>query len=89
VLEESGVGRLNTLCHGDAKPNNFMFRKIDIDFEDDDLKDLSCAGMEAMLIDWQGGFLGETFRGCCVEELHGRVPRLPLQRPYVVHLSFP
>merc|ERR1711892_637776 len=61
VLEDSGVRHLNTLCHGDAKPNNFMFRKIDIDFGDDDdeeLKDLKCEGVESMLIDWQGGFLG-------------------------------
>ena len=38
-----------------------MFRKIDIDFDDDDdeeLKDLKCEGVESMLIDWQGGFLG-------------------------------
>ena len=64
VLEDSGVRHLNTLCHGDAKPNNFMFRKIDIDFgEDDDeeLKDLKCEGVESMLIDWQGGFLGNIF----------------------------
>ena len=61
VLEDSGVRHLNTLCHGDAKPNNFMFRKIDIDFDDDadeELKDLKCEGVESMLIDWQGGFLG-------------------------------
>merc|ERR1712106_977226 len=61
VLEDSGVRHLNTLCHGDAKPNNFMFRKIDIDFGDDDdeeLQDLKCEGVESMLIDWQGGFLG-------------------------------
>ena len=60
MLDESGVGNLNTLCHGDAKPNNFMFRKIELDFEDDDeFKDLSCEGVESMLIDWQGGFLGQ------------------------------
>ena len=59
VLDGSGVSSLNTLCHGDAKPNNFMFRKIDINFEDDeDLQDLQCEGVESMLIDWQGGFLG-------------------------------
>merc|ERR1711892_860325 len=61
VLEDSGVRHLNTLCHGDAKPNNFMFRMIDIDFGDDDdeeLQDLKCEGVESMLIDWQGGFLG-------------------------------
>merc|ERR1711892_866557 len=59
--EDSGVRHLNTLCRGDAKPNNFMFRKIDIDFGDDDdeeLQDLKCEGVESMLIDWQGGFLG-------------------------------
>ena len=40
-----------------------MFRKIDIDFDDDDdeeLKDLKCEGVESMLIDWQGGFLGDS-----------------------------
>ena len=59
VLDESGVGNLYTLCHGDAKPNNFMFRKISLDFGDDeDFQDLDCEGVEAMLIDWQGGFLG-------------------------------
>ena len=59
VLDESGVGNLYTLCHGDAKPNNFMFRKISLDFgDDDDFQDLDCEGVEAMLIDWQGGFLG-------------------------------
>ena len=36
VLDESGVGNLYTLCHGDAKPNNFMFRKITLDFGDDE-----------------------------------------------------
>ena len=59
MLDESGVGNLYTLCHGDAKPNNFMFRKISLDFGDDeDFQDLDCEGVEAMLIDWQGGFLG-------------------------------
>ena len=53
------MGNLYTLCHGDAKPNNFMFRKITLDFGDDeDFQDLDCEGVEAMLIDWQGGFLG-------------------------------
>ena len=42
-----------TLCHGDAKPDNFMFRKIEIDLED-----MECEGLESILIDWQGGFLG-------------------------------
>ena len=49
------------MCHGDAKPNNFMFRKIDIDFsdeEDEELKNFKCEGVESLLIDWQGGFLG-------------------------------
>ena len=63
VLEKSGVANLSTLCHGDAKPNNFMFRKIDIDFgdtEDEELQDFKCEGVESMLIDWQMGFLGSV-----------------------------
>ena len=36
-----------------------MFRKIDVDFEDEELKDLACEGVESMLIDWQQGFLGQ------------------------------
>ena len=63
VLDDSGVANLNTLCHGDAKPNNFMFRKIDIDFgdtEDEELQGFKCEGVESMLIDWQMGFLGSV-----------------------------
>ncbi len=30
VLEKSGSDNLLTICHGDAKPNNFMFRNISI-----------------------------------------------------------
>ena len=44
-----------TICHGDAKPDNFMFRKIEIDLED-----MECEGLEGILIDWQGGFIGYT-----------------------------
>ena len=29
-----------------------------LDFEDDDLAELACEGVESMLIDWQGGFMG-------------------------------
>lgn len=54
-LENCGYDRLITLAHGDAKPNNFMFRKIEIDIED-----LECEGIESILIDWQGGFLGSV-----------------------------
>eukprot|EP00095_Tigriopus_kingsejongensis_P006899 maker-scaffold126_size328755-snap-gene-0.10 protein:Tk06899 transcript:maker-scaffold126_size328755-snap-gene-0.10-mRNA-1 annotation:"AGAP001552-PA" len=54
-LENCGYERLITLAHGDAKPNNFMFRKIEIDIED-----LECEGIESILIDWQGGFLGSV-----------------------------
>ena len=43
------------------KNNIFFFRKIDVEFEDEDLKDLACEGVESMLIDWQGGFLGKVF----------------------------
>ena len=43
-----------TICHGDAKPDNFMFRKIEIDLED-----MECEGLEGILIDWQGGFIGQ------------------------------
>uniref|UniRef100_A0A0K2T6X4 CHK kinase-like domain-containing protein n=1 Tax=Lepeophtheirus salmonis TaxID=72036 RepID=A0A0K2T6X4_LEPSM len=53
VLEKSGYEKLLTLCHGDAKPNNFLFRRHIIDIEE-----LECEGLEAILIDWQGGFLG-------------------------------
>ena len=34
VLETSGYENLITFAHGDAKPNNFMFRNIEIDLED-------------------------------------------------------
>jgi hypothetical protein len=34
VLEHSGYENLITFAHGDAKPNNFMFRNIEIDLED-------------------------------------------------------
>ena len=34
VLETSGYENLITFAHGDAKPNNFMFRNIEIDIED-------------------------------------------------------
>ena len=34
ALQESGLERILTLCHGDSKPDNFMFRKIEIDIED-------------------------------------------------------
>ena len=30
ALDESGYERLISICHGDAKPNNFMFRNISI-----------------------------------------------------------
>ena len=45
--------KLLTICHGDAKPDNFMFRKIEIDLEE-----MECEGLEGILIDWQGGFIG-------------------------------
>ena len=53
ALQESGLERILTLCHGDSKPDNFMFRKIEIDIED-----MECEGLEGILIDWQGGFIG-------------------------------
>ena len=53
VLNTSGLENVLTLCHGDSKPDNFMFRKIEIDLED-----MECEGLEGILIDWQGGFLG-------------------------------
>ena len=34
VLEHSGYENLITFAHGDAKPNNFMFRSIEIDLEE-------------------------------------------------------
>ena len=53
ALEGSGYDKLLTFCHGDAKPNNFLFRSIEIDIEE-----LECEGLQSILIDWQGGFLG-------------------------------
>jgi len=55
VLNTSGIENALTLCHGDSKPDNFMFRKIEIDIED-----MECEGLEGILIDWQGGFLGSV-----------------------------
>ena len=55
VLSESGLDSALTLCHGDSKPDNFLFRKIEIDLED-----MECEGLESILIDWQGGFLGSV-----------------------------
>ncbi len=54
-LEHCGYENFITLAHGDAKPNNFMFRKIEIDLEE-----LECEGIDPILIDWQGGFLGSA-----------------------------
>ena len=54
ILNESGLEKILTLCHGDSKPDNFLFRKIEIDLED-----MECEGLESILIDWQGGFLGK------------------------------
>jgi len=53
TLEGCGYDKLLTFCHGDAKPNNFLFRNIEIDIEE-----LECEGIQSILIDWQGGFLG-------------------------------
>ena len=33
MLENSGFEKLVTFCHGDAKPNNFLFRNIEVDIE--------------------------------------------------------
>ena len=55
VLDQCGYEKLITICHGDAKPNNFMFRNISIDLED-----LECEGLQSILIDWQGGFVGSV-----------------------------
>jgi len=54
-LNTSSLEKLLTICHGDAKPDNFMFRKIEIDLED-----MECEGLEGILIDWQGGFIGSV-----------------------------
>ena len=36
-----------------------ILRKIEIDFEDmEDMSDMECEGLEGILIDWQGGFIG-------------------------------
>jgi len=32
-----------------------------VDFDDAELAELACEGVESMLIDWQGGFLGKKF----------------------------
>jgi hypothetical protein len=32
---------------------------VKLDFEDEDMAELACEGVESMLIDWQGGFLGK------------------------------
>ena len=45
ALQESGLERILTLCHGDSKPDNFMFRKIEIDIED-----MECEGMTECLL---------------------------------------
>ena len=55
LLDKCGFERLITICHGDAKPNNFLFRNISIDLED-----LECEGLQSILIDWQGGFVGSV-----------------------------
>jgi len=52
-IDSCGLENFLTLCHGDSKPDNFMFRKIEIDLED-----MECEGLEGILIDWQGGFMG-------------------------------
>jgi thiamine kinase-like enzyme len=44
-LDTCGFEKLITICHGDAKPNNFLFRNINIEFDDLDLgEDLDCEG---------------------------------------------
>ena len=48
TLERCGYDKLLTFCHGDAKPNNFLFRNIEIDIEE-----LECEGIQSILIDWQ------------------------------------
>jgi len=55
VLMSCGYEKLITFAHGDAKPNNFLFRKVVIDLEE-----LECEGIEPVLIDWQGGFIGSA-----------------------------
>ena len=60
-LDTCGFEKLITICHGDAKPNNFLFRNINIEFDDLDLgEDLDCEGLQSILIDWQGGFVGSV-----------------------------
>ena len=53
VLNTSGVENLLTICHGDSKPGNFMFRKMPTEEDNEE-----CWGMESVLFDWQAGFLG-------------------------------
>ena len=59
-LDNCGFEKLISICHGDAKPNNFMFRNISIEFDDLDDEDLDCEGLQSTLIDWQGGFVGSV-----------------------------
>lgn len=65
VLNNSGLENILTLCHGDSKPDNFMFRKIEIDLED-----MECEGLEGILIDWQGGFLGVIWKTMCFLKIY-------------------
>ena len=48
-LDTCGFEKLITICHGDAKPNNFLFRNINIEFDDLDLgEDLDCEGLQSI-----------------------------------------
>ena len=51
ALEGSGYDKLLTFCHGDAKPNNFLFRSIEIDIED-----LECEGIQVSPIAKKNNF---------------------------------
>ena len=50
-LDTCGFEKLITICHGDAKPNNFLFRNINIEFDDLDLgEDLDCEGLHSIYL---------------------------------------
>ena len=54
-LDTCGFEKLITICHGDAKPNNFLFRNINIEFDDLDLgEDLDCEGLPSIKYFFKG-----------------------------------
>ena len=63
-----------------------MFRKIEIDLED-----MECEGLEGILIDWQGGFIGQDdliLVASCWTVFKTFSFRISIQRPDVVDSAF-